>query len=168
MQSMDSRIRLPVVMTAGVCIPAAPGTYALLLYVHEPATLKVGKLGLFQLPQQEYIYFGSALGPGGLRGRISRHMRHEKRPHWHIDALTQHAEVCAVWYTASSSHLECQWCQAVSTIDQAWVPVPGFGASDCASACDAHLIAFTQPPTLDALTAMLTTASAGKPVLVQR
>ncbi len=165
---MESRERPLVEKTAGVWFPVAPGTYALLLRLHEPATLRVGKLGVFTLSKQDYIYVGSALGAGGLRGRISRHLRRDKRPHWHIDALSRYAEINAVWYTISGAHLECQWSRALSSHDKAWVPVLGFGASDCTSGCPAHLIAFPEPVNLDALTATLTAASAGNPVFVQR
>ncbi|MCL4505969.1 MAG: hypothetical protein M1434_00600, partial [Chloroflexi bacterium] len=52
---MESRGRPLVEKTAGVWFPAAPGTYALLLHLQEPATLRVGKLGVFTLPEQDYI-----------------------------------------------------------------------------------------------------------------
>jgi Uri superfamily endonuclease len=40
-----------------------------------------------------YIYAGSAYGPGGLKARVSRHMRRAKRSQWHIDQLTKTGKV---------------------------------------------------------------------------
>ena len=70
-------------------LPAAPGSYVLLITVAAPLTIHAGRLGAIALSPGTYAYTGSALGPGGLRARVGRHLRAEKRPHWHIDALTR-------------------------------------------------------------------------------
>lgn len=54
---------------------AEPGTYALLLKLDKQERITVGKLGTFDLPAGYYLYVGSALGPGGLRARLTRHRR---------------------------------------------------------------------------------------------
>jgi Uri superfamily endonuclease len=41
------------------------------------------------LPAGRYLYCGSAKGPGGLKARLSRHMRRGKSVRWHIDRLTE-------------------------------------------------------------------------------
>ena len=69
--------------------PAEPGTYALLIDVFAPLDLTVGMLGVVTLPPGSYAYVGSAHGPGGLRGRLARHGRTDRRRHWHIDYLTE-------------------------------------------------------------------------------
>lgn len=143
-------------------ISTSPGVYALLLVLHEPITLNVGRLGEAFFPAGDYVYLGSARGPGGLRARLGRHLRSGKsrratpRPHWHIDHLRRRADVFGYCYRvlhseghpaemSSDSHpgsFECAWSQAVGALPGAHIPLPRFGASDCRSGCAAHLVAF--------------------------
>ena len=37
------------------------------------------------LTEGTHVYVGSARGPGGLRARISRHLRREKKERWHVN-----------------------------------------------------------------------------------
>jgi Uri superfamily endonuclease len=120
-------------------LPDAPGTYVLFLRLDNSATLHIGRLGVFSLAGERYAYVGSARGPGGLRARVSRHLRHEKIAHWHIDALTAVAPAVEVWWRVSPERLECTWARALAALPGVTLPVPGFGASDCA--CRAHLFA---------------------------
>jgi hypothetical protein len=66
------------------------GTYVLVLQLYQLIKIEIGRLGLISFEPGYYLYTGSALGPGGLSGRISQHLRQktQKRSHWHIDALT--------------------------------------------------------------------------------
>lgn len=118
-------------------LPHAPGTYALLLHLNSPAVFRVGRLGTLTFAPGYYVYIGSARGAGGLRARVERHLRAEKRPHWHIDALAAHAAVQEVWWALSAQRLECAWARALSALPGVQQPAPGFGASDCA--CRTHL-----------------------------
>jgi len=120
--------------------PAEPGTYALLIDVTAPLELTVGMLGLIRLSPGRYAYVGSAHGPGGLRGRLSRHVRRERRRHWHIDYLTEIAPVSYVHYQAHMERLECLWSQRLLGLSGASAPAPRFGSSDCRAGCFAHLI----------------------------
>jgi Uri superfamily endonuclease len=136
-------------------IPAEPGAYALLLRLAEPRRITVGRLGEFLFQPGEYIYLGSACGPGGLRGRLGRHLGPPPvHPHWHIDYLRQVAEVSTVYWASCASHLtplECLWSQALATLPGAYIPAPSFGGGDCTAGCAAHLIALSPsslPPSL--------------------
>ncbi len=120
-------------------LPPDAGTYCLWLRLDAPLPLVVGRLGERTLPPGLLAYVGSALGPGGLRARVGRHLRAEKRLRWHIDWLTAQAPVRAVWLRAGRLRLECAWSAALLQADGAAIAWPGFGASDCA--CAAHLIA---------------------------
>jgi len=120
-------------------LSSSPGTYALWFWLDQPLTLYAGRLGEVGLGAGAVVYVGSAHGPGGLRARVSRHLREDKKSHWHIDALTALASVTAVWYTLASNRLECQWAARLQAVPGAAIPVPGFGASDCS--CPAHLFA---------------------------
>jgi len=131
----------------GDCIssaPKTPGVYVLVFKLEAPLELQVGRLGRQTLPVGYLLYIGSAFGPGGLRARLARHLKSQKRIHWHIDALTSLVAPITYLYDASGSRLECQWAQHLAALPGAAIPVPGFGSSDCRSGCAAHLVAF--PP----------------------
>jgi Uri superfamily endonuclease len=119
-------------------LPAAPGTYLLLLDLPMPTRLAVGRLGTFDFPAGRYAYTGSARGPGGLRARVGRHLRAEKRLHWHADYLSARASIVEVWYAESTARLECVWAARLSALPGASQPIDGFGSSDCG--CRSHLI----------------------------
>lgn len=118
-------------------LPPAPGTYVLLLHLDSPAALRVGRLGTASFGPGWYAYVGSARGSGGLRARVARHLRADKRLHWHVDALTACVPVREVWWVPSMQRLECEWARVLAALPGVEQPVPGFGASDCA--CCTHL-----------------------------
>ena len=133
-----------------VNFPSHPGTYAVFLTLSVPARLSIGKLGAFTFPSGEYVYMGSARGPGGLRARLQHHLRPALRPHWHIDYLRTRAVVSRGVYVVQEevsaetvAPLECAWSQALLALPGASVPAAGFGASDCRWGCVAHLIHFS-------------------------
>lgn len=119
---------------------APRGTYALLIFVHSPLTYQIGMLGEIHLQPGYYIYIGSALGSGGIPGRVNRHLRcsTEKRSHWHIDALTAHGVIEEVWWAWGTERHECAWAKVLSNTGN--LAAPGFGASDCH--CPGHLVWF--------------------------
>lgn len=120
-------------------LPSAPGTYCLWLRLDEPLRVTVGRLGERTLSPGLVGYVGSALGSGGLRARVGRHLRAEKPARWHIDWLTARVPVRAVWLRTGRERLECAWSAALLALPGAVVAWGGFGASDCA--CASHLIA---------------------------
>jgi len=130
-------------------LPAAHGTYVLRLFVSHPQTLVIGRLGQQRLPVGHYFYVGSARGAGGLRARVGRHVRGDGSPHWHIDYLRAASAVGNVLYTVTDIPLECVWSQALAQLPQAFIPILHFGASDCRSGCEAHLIGFPRLADLD-------------------
>ena len=136
-------------------IPALQGSYAVQYSLPTSQDLKVGQLGKFHLPVGEYLYLGSAHGPGGLRARISRHLTHlPAKRHWHIDRLHAVSHAHSFYYllgTADSfktefhdseMSIECIWSQVLADLPDANIPAPGFGSSDCRAGCPAHLVAF--------------------------
>jgi Uri superfamily endonuclease len=129
----------------GVCQPIAKGTYLLVLRLGRAAQIQIGALGLFGFPAGWYIYAGSAMGPGGLRARLARHSRAEKRLHWHIDYVLAVGVLQATWQVASLERLECAWATAVSELPGAQCPALGFGSSDCG--CPSHLVYLSYRPT---------------------
>ena len=135
-------------------VKPASGAYALLIALDRSSEIAVGRLGRFRFPAGFYLYVGSALGPGGLAGRLARHLRAEKRLHWHVDYLldARRARVVEVWTVNGVTRRECDWARAAMRLPQASVIVPRFGASDCR--CAAHLIGFTTPPDWAAFNAL--------------
>lgn len=117
-------------------IPNEPGAYQLLLSLAEEVTLQVGALGTFRFPVGKYIYTGSALG--GLRKRLARHLRREKRLRWHIDYLLQYAVVEDVHLYPADGLSECALNRQLLALPRVRVIARGFGSSDCA--CPTHLV----------------------------
>jgi Uri superfamily endonuclease len=110
----------------------------LFLELSQTADLTIGRLGSFRFPAGHYVYIGSALGSGGLRARVARHHRQEKRLHWHIDYLLTRARIVSVLTDVSGERLECVWVRQWLDKPEAQVVAPGFGASDCR--CPTHLV----------------------------
>lgn len=124
--------------------PQGKGTYILILRLAAPAAITVGKLGRFDFAAGWYAYVGSAFGPGGLRGRLRHHLSPVRKPHWHIDYLRRYAPVESVWALASETSHEHEWAGLLLALPGAFIPVPRFGASDCA--CRSHLFGFAPVP----------------------
>jgi Uri superfamily endonuclease len=143
------------------------GSYVLLLELKRPRVIEVGRLGEIRFPIGLYAYAGSAFGPGGLRSRLGRHLRGDGTPHWHIDYLRAKARVVNCFYTVSDTSLECVWSQALATLPGAAIPAPGFGASDCHSGCEAHLIALPRPVNVSNVRRVLEAVALSTVVVVQ-
>ena len=126
-------------MRRGLNRRVARGTYALLIRLTTGRRLIVGKLGPREFPKGYYLYLGSALN--GLEGRLRRHLQHEKKPHWHIDVLTNAEAVAQIWWSEGDERRECLWAQAALDHPGASIPVPRFGSSDCR--CITHLVHFS-------------------------
>ena len=128
-----------------ILLPKTKGAYALHLHVASPNDVQIGRLGRFSFPAGDYIYLGSALGPGGLAARINRHVRGDGHLHWHIDYLQEKAILIGFFYLEAEQRLECLWSQTLASLPQACIPVPHFGNSDCkisGRSCAAHLVSF--------------------------
>jgi Uri superfamily endonuclease len=134
-------------------IPREPGSYLLWLHLSKSQHLMVGKLGRFKFLSGDYVYTGSAHGPGGLQARLRRHLRGSGQLHWHIDHLRAIAQVPGYGYQVSTVYIEnplhsqpkeCTWSLNLAALPEAKLPVPGFGSSDCRFGCKAHLVYFPE------------------------
>lgn len=86
-----------------------------------------------------YLYAGSAWGGGGLKARVGRHFRKEKKRHWHIDHLTMGAaDITAL---AVPDGKECDLVAKLLETGHFRIAMPGFGSSDCRR-CESHLLRF--------------------------
>lgn len=113
--------------------PPFPGAYALLIEIDRPMMARAGRRAAM-LEAGRYVYCGSARGPGGLRARLGRHMRHGKSLRWHIDQLTEAGRVHGAWIAPGGDE-----CALVGALAHLPVPLPGFGSSDCRR-CRSHLL----------------------------
>ncbi len=118
-------------------LPATPGAYGLVIELKRPLRLDIATLGPARLAAGSYLYVGSANGPGGLKARISRHVRRKKKIHWHVDRLTAKGLVSDI--IAAPGGNECVLGARALRIPGVTVPVAGFGASDCTH-CESHLL----------------------------
>lgn len=114
------------------------GTYALFIDLEREVQMQVGALGLCTFPRGTHVYAGSAMR--GLRTRLARHVRREKRVHWHVDRLTTAGgcQVLGAVVFTSPVHLECDIVGYLEEVKGAEVRPPRFGASD--HVCQGHLI----------------------------
>ncbi|MBM3550474.1 MAG: GIY-YIG nuclease family protein [Alphaproteobacteria bacterium] len=119
-------------ITAANSAPAAPGAYVLWLRLVSPLNVLVGKRGGALTPG-DYLYCGSANGAGGLRARLARHMRKDKRTHWHVDQLALAGKILGAFVEEGANE-----CTLNAALDGFPIPLPGFGSSDCRR-CAAHL-----------------------------
>ena len=112
------------------------GIYVLILRLEQPFRIKAGKVPERHYPSGIYFYIGRARR--NLRGRLARHLRTEKKRHWHIDYFLQKARIEEIWYRPGYFD-ECQLVSDIIGIcgkDSSLIS--GFGASDCR--CSSHLI----------------------------
>jgi len=119
-------------------LPAVNGSYILVLFNEMDRDIQVGRKGRFGFSSGYYLYFGSARGPGGIRGRVSRHLSEKKKLHWHIDYLSAQMQMVGLGYIEGESNYECEWSHQAIQSWQMKAPVPDLGASDCQRKCLAH------------------------------
>ena len=119
--------------------PACKGAYLLLLQLNKPLAVHVRSIGTANLAAGWYVYAGSAWGSGGLRARIARHLRQNKKPHWHIDPLTIAANDLSA--LALPDTRECDLIARLIASGSFSPAISGFGSTDC-RVCESHLLAF--------------------------
>ncbi|MBE3136697.1 MAG: GIY-YIG nuclease family protein [Thermoplasmata archaeon] len=108
------------------------GAYLLIITLPKDASVMVGKQGLLHFKKGCYAYVGSALN--GLEQRIQRHLRTNKKTHWHIDYLLPFTEIVEILYKENNRREECRIAQF---LERNFGSIPGFGCSDCS--CTSHL-----------------------------
>jgi len=120
-------------------IPQAKGAYLLAIRLDHPVDVRVSTPHEARLQPGWYVYCGSANGPGGLRARLRRHLRADKKPHWHVDRLT-----CAAAKIVALPVCDGEECELVASPVQRSafaIAAEGFGSTDC-TRCRSHLLRF--------------------------
>ena len=118
------------------------GIYCLTIKLVKRCNIQVGCLGNFGFPGGFYVYVGSA--QNNLEDRIERHLRRDKKMHWHIDYLLHYGQVICVHTYAGEKHTECVLSQKIGNLKNTMILVSGFGSSDCS--CASHLYFFQDNP----------------------
>ena len=120
------------------------GVYVLLVWLSRDVKRSVGSLGEIVFEKGLYAYVGSA--QNNVHKRIGRHLRKEKKIHWHIDHLldSDFVVVPNAYVKKGSKNEECRLARSVKGI-----PVQGFGSSDCK--CGSHLFRIDHPKQLEGL-----------------
>ena len=108
------------------------GSYILIVEIKNDSIISIGEKGEKSFNKGYYIYVGSALN--GLDQRIQRHLRKQKKIHWHIDYLLKHAVIIYVFYKEGKIKEECN---IAKKLDGKLFSFPFFGCSDCR--CKSHL-----------------------------
>jgi Uri superfamily endonuclease len=108
------------------------GSYVLLIEIGQEKEIQIGSIGNIYFKKGFYAYIGSALN--GLEQRIERHIRKDKRFHWHIDFLLKYGKIVEVYYIESFDRKECE---IADIFYSELAGIKNFGCSDCG--CKSHL-----------------------------
>ena len=125
-----------------------PGSYFILMHLLQRAEIQVGRKGRFTFPPGYYIYTGSAMG--GIWQRLRRICRcgFRQKLRWHIDYFIRYplVQILEIYAIPEIYKNECRYNMKIANFDNASVPVPHFGDSDCKAGCPGHLIHFPAYP----------------------
>ena len=111
------------------------GVYLLVLKLKDIQRIQLGKLSEICFKAGIYLYIGRARR--GLRARLERHMRDNKKLFWHIDYLLQKAKIEEVWIKRDVFD-ECGVVLEIKKIlKDSSSAIRNVGSSDCR--CPAHL-----------------------------
>lgn len=121
------------------------GAYQLIFRLARQSDIAVGALGLHTFAGGTYIYTGRA--SRGLNKRIERHLRKEKRLHWHIDYLLEQAQMEGIRLYPDRAADECSINYHTARVLGGIFPVKGFGSSDCR--CTSHLMLIPETGRID-------------------
>jgi Uri superfamily endonuclease len=119
------------------------GSYLLCLKIASPFSIPVGSLGIVDFQKGTYLYCGSARKYPGAR--LARHLKKNKKVHWHIDYLTsrENVDVSVIRIFPSERKSECGLNLQVQQLPGG-EPISKFGCSDCS--CSSHLTFFKRLP----------------------
>ena len=118
------------------------GIYHLIIKLSRKKEIQIGRLGVFFFPKGFYVYTGSA--QVSLEKRVTRHLSHKKRNHWHIDYLLQYGKIVSVFTVDGLKSKECILNNKIAVTLGGRIIADNFGSSDCK--CKTHLYFFERIP----------------------
>ncbi|MCB0745660.1 MAG: GIY-YIG nuclease family protein [Ignavibacteriae bacterium] len=116
------------------------GIYILELKINHEFQFSHKIFGILKLRKGFYYYVGSA--QKNLSQRIDRHIKKNKKLHWHIDFITTSKNVKVSRVFAISSANKSDECSLVKNLENQYNfthPIKNFGNSDC-NICESHLL----------------------------
>lgn len=117
------------------------GTYLLIFELKYSSSVKsLKQYKDIVLPSGYYFYTGSA--QKGLPHRLNRHLKSEKKVHWHIDHITTNYEFekkAVVIFNDAPGEFECEMTKILEKEFNCKFPLLKFGNSDC-NVCKSHLL----------------------------
>lgn len=112
------------------------GTYILVIELTNAQEIRPGKLPGKEFKKGIYLYIGRA--KRALQARLKRHLRSQKKVHWHIDFLLTRAQIKEIWIKENSFD-ECRTARRIKELfPSVQLAQNGFGSSDCR--CPGHLL----------------------------
>lgn len=108
-------------------------TYILILQLKSDLSINIGSLGLINFKKGYYIYIGSA--KRNINSRVERHLKREKKLHWHIDYLTNNKSFEIKFVYLIENYKECEISKIFN--QDSFIFIKNFGSSDCK--CKSHL-----------------------------
>lgn len=108
-------------------------SYILILKLNKNLSIIVGKLGNIEFKKGFYIYIGS--GKKNIEKRVERHIKRDKKTHWHIDYLTKDENFSIIEIYLIEKFDECEITKIF--IKNGISFIKNFGSTDCN--CSSHL-----------------------------
>lgn len=121
------------------------GIYILELFCTKALKIMHPKFRDYEFSQGNYYYIGSA--QKNLKNRIARHLKKDKKLHWHIDYFTSENDVkiTRVFILPNfTKEFECRVVFKMGNIFKLQHKVLGFGNSDC-NICKSHFLFSAKP-----------------------
>ncbi len=116
------------------------GIYILEFFVVIPFNISHKRFQNIQFQTGYYYYVGSA--QKNFEQRIKRHLKLDKKLHWHIDYFTtnENTDIKNVYFFKKAPHsFECELTSQLQNKFNLKHLAKGFGNSDC-SICESHLL----------------------------
>jgi Uri superfamily endonuclease len=111
------------------------GAYILELWLDYDTQVIIGKLGMIDFRKGRYFYVGSS--QNNVEKRVARHMKDNKKIHWHIDYLTTSKAFRKIGAKIFESDKKEKECEISAKLGKKYSSIEGFGCSDCQ--CKSHL-----------------------------
>jgi len=111
------------------------GCYQLVIRLDRERRIKIGALGTIAFAPGYYVYTGRA--KKNFEKRIQRHLRNEKKKHWHIDYLLEKSKIVDIFYFHGRLD-ECIINRTRLNGLKNYRIIAKFGSSDCR--CPGHLV----------------------------
>ncbi len=101
------------------------GIYLLVIELKDDLRIRVGSLGEIEFKKGIYCYVGSA--QKNLIQRLKRHLRKDKKLHWHIDYFLKHAKIKRIFVSRLNKEYESI---IAKEMEKTFPYIKNFGNSD--------------------------------------